>query len=290
MWNYLYFMVYLWEQDKDDDDGLEQFVRRCVEKQNLSWFPIGFAYSLESGDAVDSSKRFHMKSQVASLQSGLTEKLKTFESDLTTSVENLLVTISKAGNNKSAAANKDGEGGLGTGEDDNDSVGTGGGGGGGGGSVVSVNLNTCGLASDKMLSLRLLALSDIGVPDDELMQITCRIVCDAGMYAINASKVEDSTIYFDPIEYLICKNVTINDSRSFRVQILHGDSRVARFLAMVDFDYRELVYSDGLSLEKYFSGADQKSRGILTVAANCANISQQANSLGSVASSVDSSV
>jgi inositol 1,4,5-triphosphate receptor type 1/inositol 1,4,5-triphosphate receptor type 3 len=27
MWNYLYFFIYLWEQDKDDDDGLEWFVR-----------------------------------------------------------------------------------------------------------------------------------------------------------------------------------------------------------------------------------------------------------------------
>ncbi|KAJ1428063.1 hypothetical protein B484DRAFT_450044, partial [Ochromonadaceae sp. CCMP2298] len=29
MWNYLYFIFMLWEQDKDDDDGLEQYVRRA---------------------------------------------------------------------------------------------------------------------------------------------------------------------------------------------------------------------------------------------------------------------
>ena len=27
MWNYLYFIYFVWEQDKDDDDGLEYFVR-----------------------------------------------------------------------------------------------------------------------------------------------------------------------------------------------------------------------------------------------------------------------
>jgi inositol 1,4,5-triphosphate receptor type 3 len=30
MWNYLYFIFMLWEQDKDDDDGLEQYVRRAI--------------------------------------------------------------------------------------------------------------------------------------------------------------------------------------------------------------------------------------------------------------------
>ncbi|RYG93810.1 hypothetical protein EON65_58385, partial [archaeon] len=27
MWNYLYYIFMLWEQDRDDDDGLEQYVR-----------------------------------------------------------------------------------------------------------------------------------------------------------------------------------------------------------------------------------------------------------------------
>ena len=40
LWNYAYFVMYLWEQDQDDDDGLEQYVRRAVAANDISWFPM----------------------------------------------------------------------------------------------------------------------------------------------------------------------------------------------------------------------------------------------------------
>jgi hypothetical protein len=40
LWNYLYFIIYIWQQDKDDDDGLEQFIRRAIENGDISWIPI----------------------------------------------------------------------------------------------------------------------------------------------------------------------------------------------------------------------------------------------------------
>ena len=40
LWNYIYFIIYIWEQDKDDDDGLESFVRRCVRDEEFIWFPM----------------------------------------------------------------------------------------------------------------------------------------------------------------------------------------------------------------------------------------------------------
>jgi hypothetical protein len=56
MWNYLYFIIYIWEQDKDDDDGLEQFVRRSIVSKDISWFPTNRALSLnvveEDGNAI----------------------------------------------------------------------------------------------------------------------------------------------------------------------------------------------------------------------------------------------
>merc|ERR1711967_102301 len=33
MWNYLSFILFIWEQDKDDDDGLELYVRHLLEKE-----------------------------------------------------------------------------------------------------------------------------------------------------------------------------------------------------------------------------------------------------------------
>lgn len=53
MWNYLYFIIYLWEQDKDDDDGLELFVRGCIDAKDISWFPINKSVSLINSQAEE---------------------------------------------------------------------------------------------------------------------------------------------------------------------------------------------------------------------------------------------
>jgi len=50
MWHYLSFMVSLWEQDKDEDDGLEYYVRRCLECGDVSWFPSHQALCLVGQD------------------------------------------------------------------------------------------------------------------------------------------------------------------------------------------------------------------------------------------------
>jgi hypothetical protein len=46
MWNYVFFMIFVWEQDRDDDDGLELFVRLQVENMDVSWFPMNRALCL----------------------------------------------------------------------------------------------------------------------------------------------------------------------------------------------------------------------------------------------------
>jgi len=48
VWNYLYFIFYIWGQDKDDDDGLELYVRKLVHDIDVSWFPSGRAITLDS--------------------------------------------------------------------------------------------------------------------------------------------------------------------------------------------------------------------------------------------------
>ncbi|GMI18313.1 hypothetical protein TrLO_g8656, partial [Triparma laevis f. longispina] len=46
MWNYVFFMIFVWEQDRDDDDGLELFVRLQVDNMDVSWFPMNRAICL----------------------------------------------------------------------------------------------------------------------------------------------------------------------------------------------------------------------------------------------------
>jgi hypothetical protein len=46
LWNYVFFIIHLWEQDKDDDDGLEYYVRGLLDNVDLSWFPLNKAIRL----------------------------------------------------------------------------------------------------------------------------------------------------------------------------------------------------------------------------------------------------
>jgi hypothetical protein len=46
MWAYLKFIVFIIEQDADDDDGLESFIREAIDTGNLDWIPHGKALAL----------------------------------------------------------------------------------------------------------------------------------------------------------------------------------------------------------------------------------------------------
>lgn len=63
LWNYLYFIIYLWEQDKDDDDGLEHDIRHCIENNDISWFPMNKAMQMQhvvvSGDTDTVEQKFY---------------------------------------------------------------------------------------------------------------------------------------------------------------------------------------------------------------------------------------
>jgi len=50
MWDYLYFMIFIWEQDKDEDDGLELYVRQRIEHDDIQWLPVGKAIDIRKGN------------------------------------------------------------------------------------------------------------------------------------------------------------------------------------------------------------------------------------------------
>merc|ERR1711988_208294 len=58
MWAYLQFIIFIEEQDQDDDDGLEAYIRECIATNNLDWFPnrnaLAFAEYGDDEDTVES--------------------------------------------------------------------------------------------------------------------------------------------------------------------------------------------------------------------------------------------
>jgi hypothetical protein len=65
LWNYIYYIIFLWEQDKDDDDGLESTIRRSVATMNVSWFPAGRSVSLlnvaDDEEEIDDRLKVHLR-------------------------------------------------------------------------------------------------------------------------------------------------------------------------------------------------------------------------------------
>jgi hypothetical protein len=39
--NYLFFIMNIWQQSRDQDNGVEMFVRNCIANDDINWFPIG---------------------------------------------------------------------------------------------------------------------------------------------------------------------------------------------------------------------------------------------------------
>ena len=88
LWNYIYFIIYIWEQDRDDDDGLEWFVRRCIETDDLVWFPMRKAMRLtehqEKGDV--NSLKYKFRKDLSLLEEALQGKLSAFKDQLARTV------------------------------------------------------------------------------------------------------------------------------------------------------------------------------------------------------------
>eukprot|EP00936_MAST-01D_sp_MAST-1D-sp1_P002277 g2277.t1 len=80
MWNYMRFIIYIWEQDQDDDDGLEFYVRACLERDDLTWFPINQAQCLKDSTALVKDKDEIMAEAVSDIE-GRISFMKNMSSD-----------------------------------------------------------------------------------------------------------------------------------------------------------------------------------------------------------------
>lgn len=83
MWNYLYFIIYIWEQDKDDDDGLEQYVRRSIDADDISWLPANKAMCLNIvDDDAEAETREHFVNDLRTMESSFVNRLTQFQTDV----------------------------------------------------------------------------------------------------------------------------------------------------------------------------------------------------------------
>jgi hypothetical protein len=93
MWNYLYFIFLLWEQDKDDDDGLEQYVRRAIAANEITWFPLHKAIRLDQAASEEESLLNDLKRKIKASESSVARKLDKFQTEINVVLENLTQTL-----------------------------------------------------------------------------------------------------------------------------------------------------------------------------------------------------
>jgi len=93
MWNYLYFIFLLWEQDRDDDDGLEQYVRRAIDANEIVWFPMHKAIRLNQAATKEESLLNSLMDKSKRAESEVANKLDRFQTDINTVLEQLNQTL-----------------------------------------------------------------------------------------------------------------------------------------------------------------------------------------------------
>merc|ERR1711998_679241 len=78
MWNYVNFIFFIWQQDRDDDDGLDLFVRKLVEHNDITWLPSGQALVIQD---LDGDSEESLAEQLARLERDVLEMIQTVNAE-----------------------------------------------------------------------------------------------------------------------------------------------------------------------------------------------------------------
>ena len=78
MWNYVNFIFFIWQQDRDDDDGLELFVRKLVDHNDITWMPSGQALVIQGVDGIQEEP---LAEQLARLEKDVMEMIQSVNAE-----------------------------------------------------------------------------------------------------------------------------------------------------------------------------------------------------------------
>ena len=273
MWNYIYFMIYIWQQDKDDDDGLEQYVRRCIEANDISWFPTNRAMCLSTSQGDDNENeesREEFQRDIELMEVKFSNELQSYQADViaaTHKIKGMLRESTLYGGD----ALESGVQNQAFGAMDSVSVGS---------ESVSlagkdnrtnqkITVLTKSMLEDRLHSLRgttitIEILEIVGLTFDErvLDNLSCRVLSKLGNVQVDCSHVlypeDQSMVIFDPIEIIVCENYTEKDNdKVVMIQIARGaqGDDIPRFLAHCQMTIGEIyAATETHILQQSFSG------------------------------------
>jgi hypothetical protein len=297
MWNYLFFIIYIWEQDKDDDDGLEQFVRRSIEVNDINWFPMSRAMRLNVEESEEEQLLKGIHEDIDLTESKMTNKLAMFQAEVASALEEINRNLSagepqEAGGGgglavsffdtpmKEVSLQRGGDAG-GTGRDtfDDDSGSEvelkkkrgnrKGSQNGGLGSTLEdedsvVSLTATNPHHFKHLQLRVLDIQGLSLPELETA-ISLRIISDSGMSSVNSISCTMDKVIFAEDVVMLSERASVDDSHTIRIQILQGTGRIAKFISIVEISYETLIGATELVYEKVFTQPENPKPCILSL-------------------------
>ena len=287
MWNYLYFIIYVWEQDKDDDDGLEQFVRHKIDANDIVWFPMNKAMRLTVVQSDEEDLYNDLKADILASEKSMHSKFSQFQQEISRSLSEVAEVVCLPTGSVESSVVMEGEEML----DEimkktNDFVNTT-----ARDMIDSHSKSThsdddeCTLESQadsqvnyphwKSIKLKILDIQGLNSPEKELSSVSCRMICENGMFSVACLNATTERVTFQPSEYVICDRAKLDDGRSVRIQILQGTGRVAQFVAVVDLVYSDLIASSDLVLESIFTQPGNNRSCILSVYASIENASDE---------------
>ena len=246
MWAYLHFIFFIWEQDKDDDDGLEYYVRNKINIKEITWFPMNKAMRLEQVETQQEALTNKLRSSVSKTRSNFDSKLGGLQSEVGNMLEMLshLLKESQGGLRGMQMGGTRGGDGQPVGEED------------------EATEWYPALGYNVFVSIK--ELRGVDVPTDELSLLMCRVISDSGIYSVDRGSVAPAkkACSFDGVNFLVYENAQPHDKTStFQIQILLGTSfGASKFVAVVEVSVSDILFCDSeATIEKSFQKMGQVS-------------------------------
>lgn len=238
MWAYLNFIFFIWEQDKDDDDGLEYYVRHKIDANEITWFPLNKAMKLELGDTDQEVLAKKLHSSLEKTQTVMGGRLSELRSDIGIMLENLTEALKEANVQKEEGNRAE------LGEDEQEWY-------------PALGYNVYVLLNE---------INGLDVSEDELKQFSVRVISDTGIASYESASADPArkACLFPAEDILVAENAQPNDrNTTFSLQILQGGTK---FAGMVEIPISEpLTIELGTMVEKSFSRMGQIEECILQI-------------------------
>jgi hypothetical protein len=249
MWNYLFFIVHLHEQDKDDDDGLEWYVRRCIEKTDLQWFPLNKAMCLDQKESDDEILRQRLAVDVEDVEVSLGTDIAAFKESMRVSIQDI-VHSAVTGHNSIVEKVQE------------ESVKT---------KIEPPKINP---VAELDLAIQIMEISNLMLSDTELKQIQCRVIAhdDKTFHTVQSLKSSRNRIIFEQKIVPIAEGISFNDKKRMRIQIIQTIGKVARSIAVIELAYDDLHMANGTTLRLPFRVEGHESDSIIQLSC-CGTIS-----------------